>query len=333
MVDYTNIRGLRVKYLSADPTNSENGEIWYNSTSGTLKSAGMLSKAWASSAAKSNQTSSSVSGIQTAALSAFGYDYGGPDTWSDTCEEWNGSSWTAGGTANRARYQTSQTGTSTATIAAFGVSRPLSPPHVTNIQSWAEEFNGTGWTNLTDAPQAMAGGVGEVGTTTAFLSGGGNDNNSGEPGNYVSEWNGASWSVGTSLPSDRGALGATGSQTDALFYGGSDAAVGEGITNTESYNGTSWTALNAMNTALWSRSSIGTQDAALASGGDPGNAEIEEWDGTSWTVLPQTSIVPGGMAACGTTTAALAQAVGPSVDKKNCYEWNVSKTTQTLTTS
>ena len=38
MADYQDIRGLRVKYLSADPSVTVAGEVWYNSTTGTLRS-------------------------------------------------------------------------------------------------------------------------------------------------------------------------------------------------------------------------------------------------------------------------------------------------------
>ena len=37
MATYQDIKGLRVKYLSADPSRNGGGEVWYNSTTGTLK--------------------------------------------------------------------------------------------------------------------------------------------------------------------------------------------------------------------------------------------------------------------------------------------------------
>ena len=47
MADYQDIRGLRVKYLSADPGDPASGEVWYNSTTATLKTR-LLSEAWSS---------------------------------------------------------------------------------------------------------------------------------------------------------------------------------------------------------------------------------------------------------------------------------------------
>jgi hypothetical protein len=50
MTAYSDIRGYRVKYLASDPTlnTSTEGQVWYNSTSGTLKSLVQL-KAWSAS--------------------------------------------------------------------------------------------------------------------------------------------------------------------------------------------------------------------------------------------------------------------------------------------
>jgi hypothetical protein len=52
MSEYSGIRGTRVKYLASDPTlnTSTEGQVWYNSTSGTLKSLVQI-KAWSSGGA------------------------------------------------------------------------------------------------------------------------------------------------------------------------------------------------------------------------------------------------------------------------------------------
>ena len=49
MTEYSGIRGTRVKYLSSDPTlnTSTEGQVWYKSTEGTLKSLVQI-KAWSS---------------------------------------------------------------------------------------------------------------------------------------------------------------------------------------------------------------------------------------------------------------------------------------------
>ena len=37
MATYKGIKGFKIENLAADPSNPIEGEIWYNSTSGTLK--------------------------------------------------------------------------------------------------------------------------------------------------------------------------------------------------------------------------------------------------------------------------------------------------------
>ena len=55
MAGYNTIRGLRVKYLSADPANPEAGQVWYNSTTGNLRVDGIaLAASWASSISLTN---------------------------------------------------------------------------------------------------------------------------------------------------------------------------------------------------------------------------------------------------------------------------------------
>jgi hypothetical protein len=75
MTAYSDIRGYRVKYLASDPTlnTSTEGQVWYNSTEGVLKSLVQI-KAWS---AGGNMATARVAlggaGTQTAGL-AFGGD-------------------------------------------------------------------------------------------------------------------------------------------------------------------------------------------------------------------------------------------------------------------
>ena len=110
MAGYNTIRGLRVKYLSADPANSENGQVWYNSTTGNLRVDGIgLAGSWASSTAipTGNQRMGAAGTSNSASLLLGG------DNVSDVAQtstfEGNSSSWTSGGAlgtavANMASY-------------------------------------------------------------------------------------------------------------------------------------------------------------------------------------------------------------------------------------
>jgi len=101
MATYQDIKGLRVKYLSADPSNLAAGQVWYNSTTSTLKSL-VASAAWSSgSPLATARDGMGGFGVQTAAICA-----GGETTVAvGNTEEYNGSGWetkTAMNTANRA---------------------------------------------------------------------------------------------------------------------------------------------------------------------------------------------------------------------------------------
>ena len=75
MATYKTIRGLRVKYLSADPAGAEDGQVWYNSTTGKLRIDGIaLAASWASGGnlGTARQRAGSLGTSQTSAMSFGG---------------------------------------------------------------------------------------------------------------------------------------------------------------------------------------------------------------------------------------------------------------------
>src|SRR5210317_493867 len=118
MADYTEIKGNRIQYLDSDPTltSATEGQVWYNTATGTLKGLVQL-QAWSSNApTNSARRTPAGTGIQTAAL-AIG---GGP---TPSTEEYNGSGWSFGGTLGTGRYAGGAAGTQTAGL-FFGGSTP-----------------------------------------------------------------------------------------------------------------------------------------------------------------------------------------------------------------
>jgi hypothetical protein len=47
MAEYINIRGQSIEVVASDPANPTLGQIWYNSTSNTLKGEGYAAGSWA----------------------------------------------------------------------------------------------------------------------------------------------------------------------------------------------------------------------------------------------------------------------------------------------
>ena len=339
MATYEEIYGKRVEVLDADPTltSAYEGQVWYNSTTGALKSVVSFG-AWRAGAVRSNVTTGGTSGTQTAGLVAHGYDYGPPDQSTNLSEEYNGYAWTSTPNCNTTRYQTNQSGTLTTTLSVFGA---LGPPPYT-VCAKAESYNGSTWSNETDAPANRAGAVPMVGSETAFLATGGNDNVSGEPIDTTFKWNGSSWTTGTAFPATTNGMGAAGTSTASIFYGGATNAPSSSVVSTTAvYDGSSWTTGGALPAATrnWGGKS-GTSTAALAASGVPGPGSPNPftnttmtYDGTSWTITPATTVVSFGgaganQAGASSTSAFIAAAGGPShATKTEEYDFGINTIT------
>jgi hypothetical protein len=100
MAEYINIKGQNIEVVASDPANPTLGQIWYNSTSNTLKGEALGVASWATG---NNMNTSRYllagAGTQTAALS-FGGEV--PPVTSAT-EEYDGTSWTNSNPLNTAR--------------------------------------------------------------------------------------------------------------------------------------------------------------------------------------------------------------------------------------
>ena len=101
MATYEEIYGKRVKDFDSDPTldSSYEGQVWYNSATGALKSVVAFESVSAGSNLNSARNGAAGAGSQTAALS-LGGDISPPIT--NLTEEYNGSGWSAGGALNTA---------------------------------------------------------------------------------------------------------------------------------------------------------------------------------------------------------------------------------------
>lgn len=163
MSDYNVIAGLKIKYLSADPSNPEDGQVWYNSSASKLRVEGVLGTgAWsAGGVANTAVYELAGAGTQTAALKMGGSPNGSSST--NATEEYNGSSWTSGGDMNTDRNGLGGAGTQTAAIGFGG------GPSSTAA---TELYDGSSWTNTTNLINARSNTSG-CGTQTAALAVGG----------------------------------------------------------------------------------------------------------------------------------------------------------------
>jgi hypothetical protein len=249
MADYKNIKGFNIQYLDSDPPNPIEGQMWFNSTTQTLKGAeaGGISLGTWSSGGNLNQAKNAVAGagIQTAALAA-----GGQTATAATAntELYNGTAWTEVNDLNTARYYLGGAGTQTAAIATAGTAG------LSVAKSENESWNGTNWTEVAEVNTARWQ-FGQAGTATASLMASGTTDNNNTT-NSTESWNGTSWTEITEVNVARFAAVMTGSQTEALYIAGEKGTPDSGggspyikIGNTEYWNGSTWTELADLNTA------------------------------------------------------------------------------------
>ena len=270
MSTYHELRGLKVKYLAADPDPGTAGDVWYNTSTFQLKSF-VGRAAWSSAAAVIvGRYNSGGAGTQTAAFVAGGAKT--PDAVTDETYEYNGSGWSTGGTMAGTDRLTTACGTLTAGLAAGGWSG-------TANSADSEEYDGSSWTAGNDVNTARRyGGQFGIQTSAVLVAGA-----TGVVA-VTEEYNGTSWTAGEDCNTAMEHIGAAGTLTAGLKNGGVSTAASNA---TEEYDGTDWTSVNNINTARRADATFGIQTAAIAAGGYTTTqvASVEEYDGTSWTEI------------------------------------------------
>jgi hypothetical protein len=161
MATYKGIQGFTIQNLSADPSNPIEGQVWYNSTSNVWKvEEATAAGAWASGGnLPGNLAVMASAGTQTAGLASFGYT-GTVNV--NASAEYDGTSWTAGGTGSTARRNLGGCGIQTSALAFGG--------YTTNRVVATEEYDGSTWTgggNLSAARSGL-GGAGITNSRTCF---------------------------------------------------------------------------------------------------------------------------------------------------------------------
>ena len=134
MATYEEIYGKRVKEFDSDPTleSSYEGQVWYDKSSGVLKSV-VAFDAWSSSSSlgSARYDAGGTTGDYTNALLIAGYS----TAFHANVEVWNGSSWTETTDISTAKADLEGAGTGTAGIAFGGRTPPNSLSATTEIFS------------------------------------------------------------------------------------------------------------------------------------------------------------------------------------------------------
>ena len=318
MSTYREIVGKKIKKVSSDPSSGTDGEMWYNSTTGTLRGPGIIEAFASGGRLATGRFATAGAGSQTAALVAGGYS----TTQLNLTEEYNGLGWGTGGTLNQTRYYMGGAGTQTAALAMSGRNPPT---------GWAltntEEYNGTAWTATTASPTGLNQ-VTTTGTQTAALLWGGVPSPGAAHVSTTFELSSESWTAGGALPAGLKVAGAFGTQTAAMSAGNETGS-------TLYYDGSSWSDQSATvpysGADYWNYGGTsGTQTAGILMGGGPGaSTTTAKWDGSTWSSNPAmaTARAVGPMGPIGTSGAGLIAGGDPAVSATE--EFNSSTTAYT----
>ena len=307
MTTFKEISGQLIKSLSSDPSPAAAGDMWYNSTSQTLKGV-VLSGAWASGGnMNTGRSSCRGAGIQTAAF-AIGGQTPGPTV--GNTENYNGSSWTNSSAFPTGTRNAFAFGTQTAGLAAGGNSSPGQTPYNTA----SAEYDGSNWTASPGSMSPAKGFGASSGSQTSALATGGDGPGSPFAQSGVQSYNGSTWSSETAYPTTiYGATGGGTSETAAVVFGGEAPYPGNNP-GTGDYNGSAWTVVAKNITDAGAPKTRGIQATSASPSSNIGSMGLQGptnitsyflWDDTAWTTLPNMA-VGGEKGGAGIVTAALA---------------------------
>jgi hypothetical protein len=293
--------GGAITSVSVDPPAPAEGQIWYNSSSGTLKGYLLANvNVWSAGGnlnTKRQSAQNGAVGTQNASIEAGGLNPSASPTSVLNFELYNGTAWTnSPQSLPSARNSGCSFGSQTAAVLAGGDDGTGSYVNTTII------WNGSAWSPSGNMNTTRGSSIAGYGTQTAGLGAGGYNQSPSADSVATESFNGTSWTTVNSLNTARRGAAGAGIQTAALYFGGSadpDA--------TESWNGTSWTTVANLNTGRGGLGGMGTQAAAVAFGGSPYTGATELWSGSAWTTNPNSmATARHGLSQGGTQTAGLA---------------------------
>ena len=329
MATYYDIFGQKVQYLSSDPSDVVEGQVWYNNSSSVSKFQGFQAGAWTTGGAIGRTMSSggmTTQGTKDAFLVWNGAQPGA-DTNPGYTVSYNGTAWTNLPNTPYAATTPGSFGTQTAAVGAGG-----------NDGSGAKtntiEYDGSSWTagGSLSAPRTyMYNGAGTI-NDGLIISGWGGPSNT-----QVSDviyYNGTSWSTEPAtnpFPSYTGThYGSTHNATN--YLGGYNPTKNNHV----GYNGSTFTTLTVYPLSVASSSSAGTaSDAYVWNGAQPTTTAVgNNWDGSSWTTGTTFPAANHSSFSGGSTVGVALNCQGQNPYTPATHEFTAAgPTTKTITTS
>ena len=205
------------------------------------------------------------------------------NTFKETISDVPGTSWSSGTNLNQARSFNNAAGSIPSAITFGGSPAPT--------QAYAEQWNGSAWTEVADLNEGRVGGAGGGASgTDAIMAGGYELPNVGNSVN-TEIWDGSSWTEVNNLNAQKYTAGsAIPVSTSGFAFGGNPS-----VATAEVWDGTNWTEVSDLNTARMYLAGFGSATSAIAGNGiDPSASpptylqnKVEKWDGSSWTEVAE----------------------------------------------
>jgi hypothetical protein len=205
------------------------------------------------------------------------------NTFKETISDIPGTSWSSGTNLNQARSFNNAAGSIPSAITFGGSPAPT--------QAYAEQWNGSAWTEVADLNEGrVAGAGGGASGTDAIMAGGYELPNVGNSLN-TEIWDGSSWTEVNNLNAQKYTAGsAIPVSTSGFAFGGNPS-----VATAEVWDGTNWTEVSDLNTARMYLAGFGSATSAIAGNGiDPSASpptylqnKVEKWDGSSWTEVAE----------------------------------------------
>ena len=309
-----------ISTVAGDKSSPTVGDVWYNSTTGKLRTY-LAVNAW-SAGGNLGTARYAFKGGGTASAA---WAAGGNHPALGTTEEYDGSSWSAGGATGVDAHGHGSAGLVSAGIKSSG--------YTSDYQAGSEEYDGSSWSGITDLPEnrymAASGG-----TQTAYITFCGASVSGGfSTSDTTYTWNGSSWDTGGTTNEPGHYNSGCGTTTAGLKVGGLYPTTTR-VATVEEYNGTDWTTVTAYPATRYQHVCTGLQTDAMTVGG---TSDASTWlattytyDGTNWTsstAYPISLALAGGArnsASASTSTTIFGgkdYTASPAATTDKTYEW------------
>tara|TARA_R110000824_G_scaffold170390_1_gene347742 strand:+ start:535 stop:1377 length:843 start_codon:yes stop_codon:yes gene_type:complete len=255
MANYKNIHGLNIPIRTSDPSNPLIGEMWYNSTSNSLKGQiNVASASWASGATyPSARRDATGFGTPTAAIIMGG------NPANSTANTYDGSSWTSTTAIPANSSGADSDGPQTAGLFVGG-------SDTTANYDW----NGSTWTAGAAIPGWSQGTSGGGTPAAAFVQG---HQIATTGGTATKDYDGSTWTDGSVSNNGHNYGGGGGLPTNGIMFGGTSTPNPGTKTNVaETYDGTCWTTSATMVVGVSNAHGKATLNGATSSLCVTGNA-------------------------------------------------------------